>query len=83
MISRWENLSGLFLLSEVGEVQDGKVLDKVNKPDVDIKLHKRKRRKRKPKERKEHLSFSDVCELMSHDSHSRHKGAVKQKGWGK
>lgn len=55
---------------------------KEKQPKVLEKLKKRNRN-RKAKERKEHLSFSYTCELMSHDGYERHRGAIAQRRWGK
>lgn len=33
--------------------------------------------------REEHLSFSDIERLMSHDAYSKHSGVVRQIRWGK
>lgn len=36
-------------------------------------------RKENKKKRGENLSFSDVMELMKHDSYKRHRGALRQR----
>ena len=60
---------------------------RAKQPDVLNKLHKPKNKKPKHKHRrgkKEHLSFNYIeSELMTHDSYTRHNGAIKQTRWGK
>jgi hypothetical protein len=59
----------------------GEIL-RARQPGVYKKLNEKP--KKKSKERKGHLSFSYVQnDLMSHDSFSRHRGAISQKRWGK
>lgn len=33
--------------------------------------------------REEHLTFSDIEKLMSHDAYSKHCGVIRQIRWGK
>lgn len=56
------------------------VLDELHKAN-NKPVHKHKRKHRRDK--KEHLSFSYTCELMSHDGYERHRGAIAQRRWGK
>ncbi|KHO36728.1 hypothetical protein DP125_13275 [Clostridium tetani] len=59
----------------------GKIL-KMQQPDIHKQLNKnRKQNKKKSRGGKqEHLSFSDVMELMKHNSYCRGKGgALKQR----
>ncbi|KGI45300.1 hypothetical protein KY55_01310 [Clostridium tetani] len=54
---------------------------KAQQPNIHKQLNKnRKQNKKKSRKEGEHLSFSDVMELMRHDSYYRGKGgALKQK----
>lgn len=53
-------------IEEILKVQQPKEYDKL-------------RSKRNHRREKENLSFSDVEELMKHDSYKRHKGALRQR----
>ncbi|WP_317723204.1 hypothetical protein [Clostridium tetani] len=56
---------------------------KAQQPDIHKRLRQQNRKQNKKKKSKrgkqEHLSFSDVLELMKHDSYKRHRGALRQK----
>ncbi|MET7041039.1 hypothetical protein WBZ18_03450 [Clostridium botulinum] len=58
---------------------------KTQQPNTHKQLNKnRKQNNKKSRRGKEDLSFSDVMNLMSHDSYSRGKGgSIKQRTWGK
>ncbi|EKO1912194.1 hypothetical protein PZQ55_001232 [Clostridium botulinum] len=58
---------------------------KTQQPNTHKLLNKNRKQNRKKSRRgKEDLSFSDVMELMSHDSYCRGRGgSIKQKTWGK
>ncbi|WP_317724993.1 hypothetical protein [Clostridium tetani] len=55
---------------------------KAQQPDIHKRLKQQNKKKKKSRRGKqEHLSFSDVMELMKHDSYYRGKGgALKQRG---
>lgn len=51
--------------------------------ELNNKFNKKRKRKRHRK-RKENLTFSDIENLMKHDSYTRAPGgALKQRTWGK
>ncbi|WP_460285204.1 hypothetical protein [Clostridium botulinum] len=58
---------------------------KTQQPSTHKQLNKNKKqnnKKRRRGKKKEDLSFSDVMELMQHDSYKRTKGgAIKQRSW--
>ncbi|MCR1138581.1 hypothetical protein [Clostridium botulinum] len=55
---------------------------KTQQPNTHKQLNKNKKRRRGKQE--ENLSFSDVAELMQHDSYCRGRGGrIKQRTWGK
>ncbi|HCL4447572.1 TPA: hypothetical protein N2D04_002636 [Clostridium botulinum] len=59
---------------------------KIQQPDTHRKLNKNRKQNNKKcgRGKKEDLSFSDVMDLMSHDSYCRGKGgSIKQRTWGK
>ncbi|WP_317817797.1 hypothetical protein [Clostridium tetani] len=59
----------------------GKII-KIQQPDIHKQLNKNRKQKKKKsgREEQEPLSFSDVMELMKHDSYYRGKGgALKQR----
>ncbi|AJD25872.1 hypothetical protein G8E05_06400 [Clostridium botulinum] len=58
---------------------------KTQQPNTHKQLNKnRKQNNKKSRRGKEDLSFSDVMDLMSHDSYCRGKdGSIKQRTWGK
>ncbi|ACQ54877.1 hypothetical protein AGE29_01525 [Clostridium botulinum] len=59
---------------------------KTQQPDTHRKLNKNRKQNNKKRRRgkKEDLSFSDVMELMQHDSYCRGRGgSIKQRTWGK
>lgn len=63
----------------------GKIIE-IQQPGMHKKLNKNRKQNNKKRRRgkKEDLSFSDVMDLMSHDSYSRGKGgSIKQRTWGK
>ncbi|AKA68533.1 hypothetical protein [Clostridium scatologenes] len=51
---------------------------KPQQPDIHKKSNQQNNGKKHRREQQEHLSFSDVMELMKHSSYKRHKGAIKQ-----
>ncbi|MDS1004949.1 hypothetical protein P9J83_15805 [Clostridium sporogenes] len=63
----------------------GKIL-KTQQPNTHKQLNKNRKQNKKRNRRgnkKEDLSFSDVMELMQHDSYCRGRGgSIKQKTWG-
>lgn len=61
---------------KVGKV--GKAI-KPQQSDMHKKLNQQNNRKKRRRDSEEHLSFSDVMELMKHDSYCRHRGAIRQK----
>ncbi|AJD29646.1 MULTISPECIES: hypothetical protein [Clostridium] len=59
---------------------------KTQQPDTHRKLNKniKQNKKKCGRGKKEDLSFSDVMELMQHDSYCRGRGgSIKQRTWGK
>ncbi|AJE09474.1 hypothetical protein [Clostridium botulinum] len=63
----------------------GKIIE-IQQPGMHKKLNKNRKQNKKKSRRgkKEDLSFSDVMDLMSHDSYCRGKGgSIKQRTWGK
>ncbi|MHB9901442.1 hypothetical protein CF095_13515 [Clostridium botulinum] len=59
---------------------------KTQQIDTHRKLNKNRKQNNKKSRRgkKEDLSFSDVIDLMSHDSYFRGRGgSIKQRTWGK
>ncbi|CBZ04142.1 hypothetical protein H04402_02334 [Clostridium botulinum H04402 065] len=60
---------------------------KTQQPSTHKQLNKNRKQHKKRRRRgnkKEDLSFSDVVELMQHDSYYRGKGGgIKQRTWGK
>ncbi|WP_164968924.1 hypothetical protein [Clostridium tetani] len=53
---------------------------KMQQPDIHKQLNRKQNRKKKSgRGKQEHLSFSDVMELMKHDSYKRHRGAIRQR----
>ncbi|AJA42853.1 hypothetical protein phiCT19406C_30 (endogenous virus) [Clostridium phage phiCT19406C] len=55
---------------------------KAQQPDIHKRLRQQNRKQNKKKSgrgKQEHLSFSDVMELMKHDSYKRHRGAIRQR----
>ncbi|HBJ2609705.1 hypothetical protein FDA77_19095 [Clostridium botulinum] len=59
---------------------------KTQQPNTHKQLNKNRKQNKKKRRRgkKEDLSFSDVMDLMSHDSYCRGKGgSIKQRTWGK
>ncbi|EPY2306189.1 hypothetical protein ACXATD_001843 [Clostridium sporogenes] len=58
----------------------GKIIE-TQQPGINEKLNKNRKQNNKKCRRgkKEDLSFSDVMELMQHDSYKRHRGALRQK----
>ncbi|MBE6075933.1 MAG: hypothetical protein E7210_02320 [Clostridium lundense] len=63
----------------------GKII-KIQQPGIHKQLNKNRKQNKKKRGRgkKEDLSFSDVMDLMSHDSYCRGKGGrIKQRTWGK
>ncbi|RXM75110.1 hypothetical protein DP144_10855 [Clostridium tetani] len=59
----------------------GKII-KAQQPNIHKKLKQQNRKQNKKKSgrgKQEHLSFSDVMEIMKHDSYKRHRGALRQK----
>ncbi|WP_282804658.1 hypothetical protein [Clostridium tetani] len=56
---------------------------KAQQPDMYKRLRQQNRKQNKKKKsrrgKQEHLSFSDVLELMKHDSYKRHRGALRQR----
>ncbi|HDK7138920.1 TPA: hypothetical protein PTV74_001392 [Clostridium botulinum] len=66
-----------------GRLKVGKIIE-TQQPGIHKKLNKDKKQNKKKSRRgkKEDLSFSDVMELMKHDSYKRCKGgAIKQMSW--
>ncbi|MBY6900206.1 hypothetical protein [Clostridium botulinum] len=62
----------------------GKIIEK-QQPGIHKQLNKNRKQNKKKRRRgkKENLSFSNVVELMQHDSYYRGKGGViKQRTWG-
>ncbi|RXI46072.1 hypothetical protein DP145_01660 [Clostridium tetani] len=54
----------------------GKII-KAQQPDIHKRLNRNiKQNKKKSRKEGEHLSFSDVMELMRHDSYKRCKGGA-------
>ncbi|AJA42784.1 hypothetical protein phiCTC2B_27 (endogenous virus) [Clostridium phage phiCTC2B] len=51
---------------------------KAQQPDIHKRL-KQQNRKKKSRREGEHISFSDVMELMKHNSYKRHRGAIRQR----
>ncbi|KEI87670.1 hypothetical protein N492_12065 [Clostridium botulinum B2 267] len=64
----------------------GKIIE-TQQPNIHKQLNKNKKhnnKKRRRGKQEENLSFSDVAELMQHDSYCRGKGgSIKQRTWGK
>ncbi|APQ73140.1 hypothetical protein [Clostridium botulinum] len=63
----------------------GKIIE-TQQPGIHKQLNKNRKQnnKRRRRGKKEDLSFSDIMDLMSHDSYYRGRGgAVKQRTWGK
>ncbi|HBJ2602301.1 TPA: hypothetical protein LA751_001580 [Clostridium botulinum] len=61
----------------------GKIIE-TQQPGIHKQLNKKQNKKKSRRGKKEDLSFSDVMDLMSHDSYSRGKGgSIKQRTWGK
>ncbi|AJE11536.1 hypothetical protein [Clostridium botulinum] len=63
----------------------GRIIE-TQQPGIHKQLSKDRKQNNKKRRRgkKEDLSFSDVMNLMSHDSYSRGKGgSIKQRTWGK
>ncbi|NEZ47945.1 hypothetical protein FDF74_12210 [Clostridium niameyense] len=63
----------------------GKIIE-AQQPGVHKNLNRGRKHNRKKSRRgnKENLSFSDVMNLMKHDSYRRGRGgSIKQKTWGK
>ncbi|QDY32687.1 hypothetical protein [Clostridium sporogenes] len=63
----------------------GKIIE-TQQANVHKQLNKNRKQNKKKRGRgkKEDLSFSDVMDLMSHDSYCRGKGGrIKQRTWGK
>ncbi|KIN80221.1 hypothetical protein SD74_16920 [Clostridium botulinum] len=63
----------------------GKIIE-TQQPGIHKQLNKNRKQNKKKCRRgkKEDLSFSDVMNLMSHDSYCRGKGGrIKQRTWGK
>ncbi|WP_409068864.1 hypothetical protein ACFLKC_14110 [Clostridium caseinilyticum] len=59
---------------------------KTQQPNTHKQLNKNRKqnKKRRRRGKKEDLSFSDVVELMQHDSYCRGRGGgIKQRTWGK
>ena len=59
---------------------------KTQQPNTHKQLNKNRKQNNKKRGRgkKEDLSFSDIMDLMSHDSYKRCRGgAIKQRSWGK
>lgn len=59
---------------------------KTQQPKTHKQLNKNRKqnKKRRRRSKKENLSFSDVMDLMKHDSYYRGKGgSIKQRTWGK
>lgn len=60
---------------------------KTQQPNTHKKLNKNRKqnnKKRRRGKKEETLSFSEVVELMQHDSYCRGKGGrIKQRTWGK
>lgn len=49
-------------------------------PDIYKQLNEKYKQNKKKKDKGgQKLSFSDVMDLMKHDSYKRHKGALRQK----
>ena len=49
-------------------------------PDIYKQLNEKYKQNKKKKDRRgQNLSFSDVMDLMKHDSYKRHNGALRQK----
>lgn len=63
----------------------GKIIE-TQQPGIHKQLNKNRKQNKKKSRRgkKEDLSFSDVMDLMSHDSYCRGRGGrIKQRTWGK
>ncbi|APQ95682.1 hypothetical protein [Clostridium botulinum] len=64
----------------------GKIIE-TQQPGIHKQLNKNRKQNKKKSRRgkkEENLSFSDVMELMRHDSYKRCKGgAIKQMSWSK
>ncbi|MGO5074342.1 hypothetical protein ACTQ4K_10420 [Clostridium sporogenes] len=63
----------------------GRIIE-TQQPGIHKQLNKNRKQNKKKSRRgkKEDLSFSDVVELMQHDSYYRGKGGgIKQRTWGK
>ncbi|MFV3013579.1 hypothetical protein ACLD43_17500 [Clostridium botulinum] len=63
----------------------GKIIE-TQQPGIHKQLNKNRKQnnKRRRRGKKEDLSFSDIMDLMSHDSYYRGRGgAVKQRSWSK
>ncbi|NFG96840.1 hypothetical protein FDC49_10450 [Clostridium sporogenes] len=59
---------------------------KTQQPNTHKQLNKNRKQNKKKcgRGKKENLSFSDIMDLMSHDSYSRGRGgSIKQRTWGK
>ncbi|RXM79591.1 hypothetical protein DP144_01935 [Clostridium tetani] len=52
---------------------------KAQQPDIHKRLKQQNNKKKSRRGKQEHLSFSDVLELMKHDSYKRHRGAIRQR----
>ncbi|NFD28807.1 hypothetical protein EXN57_02070 [Clostridium botulinum] len=70
----------------MGGLKVGRILE-TQQPGIHKELNKDKKQNKKKSRRgkkEENLSFSDVMELMNHDSYKRCKGgAIKQMSWSK
>ncbi|AUN22150.1 hypothetical protein RSJ22_12140 [Clostridium botulinum] len=69
----------------MGGLNVGKIIE-TQQPGIHKQLNKNRKQnnKRRRRGKKEDLSFSDIMDLMSHDSYYRGRGgAVKQRTWGK
>lgn len=67
------------------DVKIGEIVQ-VNQPGLHKQLNNKTYKKKKRKRRdKEHLSFYDIEELMGVHGpiYKRHRGALRQKSWGK
>ncbi|MBD5642961.1 hypothetical protein HYH96_03515 [Clostridium botulinum] len=69
-----------------GRLKVEKIL-KTQQPGIHNQLNKNRKQNKKKSRRgkkEENLSFSDVMDLMNHDSYCRGKGGrIKQRTWGK
>ncbi|MBN3361669.1 hypothetical protein CF064_05700 [Clostridium botulinum] len=70
----------------MGGLKVGKIIE-TQQPGIHKQLNKNRKQNKKKSRRgkkEENLSFSDVMELMRHDSYKRCKGgAIKQMSWSK